>query len=444
MKGFFKHLILAITAVFTLASCDVLMPAVRRPSSENISSKKESVSVPSGVQILCGEEPLNAVQGEKVFATHYMYDETSGTNLHLVDGSSATSLSSDLTVAFDCYFNYLSVSLYCETVGAHDYEVHLVSSEGYELFKTYTVYVEPMSDECFVEINAPKSFIVYKEYEIEWRIRNPATGSYLRINESQPYRVVRKSSSFTIKRSHLSDPSTLTLVIYCSEEVSDYCVLDIQSTRGEWYQGEFEYYVKSSTPPSYGFVTDPQKMIVEDGGYIEVCVYMIDINNNNEKAPFDTSNMGFNRENSNFNIEVLEFDTYFLKLRITNVIPKTMMYFDLFLLDIDGYNCNCRLEVYTSYYWYNVPRLLIGFNYDQYNKPYMVIYVTPMADDYKTITKIRIISLADRFSEVVLDNLDVTVYYYYFDNHPSGRDQIKIEVTIADGTTLTREENIEL
>lgn len=433
MKGFFKSIALLFASLLTITACDSFMPVTRRSSREKSSSSEVLMSVPDTVHISCTNGNAIAINVGETFSTVYaLYDEVSGTNLRLEDGSEARSFGSSLQVESDCFFNYLNVTLQCDTPGEYSYEVKLVASDGYVVSDTFSVMVEPISEYCAVRMNVPSRFIPGREYSASFSIYNPANDGYLRLKDTSPYRVERQGQGLRIKRFQLDNPYTVVLVFVASNNpVSDIFGLSIQSRTGGLYKTEFEYTILPAEHPMYHFYIEPDPLIVDDGGSGEVVIYLQDENNNN--VEFDTTYFYINPCDRNFSYELVEFNNYFVKLRATNLIRRTKGQYDLFLRDFQGYDCNCRLDVFTETYFNEVYELRLAFFEIDTGERLIAIEVLTMTQDYETIASIYISSRYNRISPFTIDGLDVTRYDYFLNAHPSGRDLLEVRVLTASG-----------
>ena len=431
MKRIFKGIVLAFISLLSITACDSLVPVMRRSSKERSESEKIDVSVPDYVEITCEEDPIHILVGETYTTNHYLYDEKNDVNLRLEDSSEALSFGSSLKVESNCFFNYLTVTISCDVAGDFSYEVNMVSSEGYVASQTFKVLVEPLSDYCSVEMNVPERMIPSREYSSTFRIFNPSAGNYLRFNNLDPYHVINKGAGLNIRRLNLIDQYTLELVLYGTSEASDHYTIDLRIARGDLFRVEFYYTILSSQMPMYHFYTEPDPLIVDDRGSGEVVIYLQDENNNN--VEFDTTYFYINPCDRNFSYELVEFNNYFVKLRATNLIRRTKGEYDLYLRDFQGYDCNCRLYVYTETYFNEVYELGLYLSENGNGEKSIYIQVRTLNQDYETITSIYVSSRYNRISPVTIEGLDVTQYDYYLNGHPSGRDLLEVRVLTASG-----------
>lgn len=436
MKGFFKRIVLLFAASLAITSCDSLIP-IRRPGRSNNSSSQFSLNTelkpgPDYIQITHEEDPIRLVVGETFTTNHYLHDNNSFTNLHILENSEATSFDKKLEVSFECYFDHLAVTLYSKTPGRYNYEVYMVSGDGYEYSEKYEVVVNNMSNECYAEYGFEQRFDQLVTYSLNFLVRDPATDSYLRLKQAQPYYINYEGEGITIKNGYLSAPWELFLDIRTKavELEGSFSITLITST-----EALFEatvHYIIGNPGHNYYVNCDTGPIILDTNSYVDVCFSLIDAQTG-ERVELDKDFCGIESYGSEFSFDLIQVDSFFMKVRITNNNSYGMAVFDITLMSTDYYKFSGRYEAYSRQYYDSALMINLELFHDG-SAYYLNIWICGMDRTPIMMKTLHITSnLKLLANNETFENLNAYEYHYYLKKQSSVTDSIQVDIETIDG-----------
>ena len=436
MKGFFKRIVLLFAATLAITSCDSLIP-IRRPGRSNNSSSQFSLNTelkpgPDYIQITHEEDPIRLVVGETFTTNHYLHDNNSFTNLHILENSEATSFDKKLEVSFECYFDHLAVTLYSKTQGRYSYEVYMVSGDGYEYSEKYDVIVSSMSNQCYAEYGFEQRFGQLMTYSLNFRVCDPITNSYLRLKKDQPFYINYVGEGITIKNGYLSAPYELMLEVRTKavELESAFSITLITST-----EALFEatvHYTIGNPGHNYYVNCDIGPIVIETNSYVDACFSLIDAQTG-ERVELYKDFCGIESYNSEFGFDLIQVDAFFMKVRITNNNSYGMAEFYITLMSADDYKFTGCYQAYSKNYYDNA--LIVNFDFCHDGSAYYLnITVCGMDGARKMIKTLHISSERNILANnETFENLNVYEYDYYLKKQSSAEDTINVDIETSDG-----------
>lgn len=445
MKGFFKHVVLTFAALLTLTACDslLLMPSARRNGSskdndEQMSSFKKADEAPDDRYITFESDPLYIPVDQTFNTVHHLCYEKNNANYPLNWRESyAVSLDNNLEVTSDCFSERLEVVLYTKNAGNYQYEVHLISSDGYEYTKVFSVIADNSAASCYVEMDQDyKRVPVGQIFEVYFRIYNPVQGQAVLIDQNNPCRFTRHPYGLNILRCEVYDPAyVLAIQIQCDVVETNFFEIEIQSYLGTWYSAVFTYEIYSLTQPQYYVYCEVDPIVAETGGYADLCFYLGDNTSGNTVCPLDTSYWAIEKSNDDFSYVVLEIEESHIKIRFQNTNSAGgATDFDITLTSETGNRITSHFVVYSSQYYNNALSMEFYIKMIDETTCDLTIVVNRMNGQQAMI---KLAHIKARYGivcdEVTIDNINSYGYDYYFTVKGHGDDVIDVDIVTSDG-----------
>lgn len=449
MKGFFKHVVLAFAALLTLTACDslLLMPSARRNGSskdndEQISSLKKGDEAPDDRYITFESDPLYIPVNQTFSTVHHLCYEQNNAKYPLNwNESYAVSLDKKLEVTSDCFSERLEVVLYTKNEGNYQYEVHLISSDGYEYTRVFSVIADNSAASCYVEMDQDyKRMPVGQIFEVYFRIYNPIQGQAVLIDQNNPCRLTRHPYGLSILSVEVYDPAyVLVLQIQCDVIETNYIEIEIQSYLGVWYSAVFTYEIYSENQPGYYVYCEADPIIVETGGYADLCFYLGDYTSGNTMCQLDTSYYLVEKSNNDFSYVVLEIGGNFIKIRFQNTNSAGgATDFDITLTSENGNHITSHFVVYSLAFYNNALSMEFYTKMVDETTCDLTIIVKRMSGEQAMI---KLVHVKSRYGivcdEATIDNINSYGYDHYFTVKGHGDDVIEVDVVTTDGISCS-------
>ena len=181
-------------------------------------------------------------------------------------------------------------------------------------------------------------------------------------------------------------------------------------------------------------VGDTNPIVIDEGSYVDA-TFWVENEKTGEKQTVKDSFYSFHCDDEQFAVEFLSLSSNELKIRITNIDPNRGSTFLHVVLECkDGNQFTDRFEVYTRYFFENVPVMEFENNKVSDDRYCLSIQVLKLDKTPKVIKWVRIWSENNlACSATMVEDIYEEKYDFYYTPVGHGSDTIYVDTETIDG-----------